>query len=224
MLLRGAGNRDLEPFDPEIERTLRRLRATARANEANQMANRVPMRNFANPTGTNIQVGIQAPALEANVNFEVKHGTIQLVQQNQYGGAPTEDPHAHLRMFEKVCNTFKMRNVSDDAIRLRLFPFSLKGRAATWEEGIPSGTYRTWEAMVGAFLQKFFPPGRTAQLMAEITHFSQWPQETLYEAWERYKDMLKKCPHHGLNGWMLIQTFFGGLHPQYKNDITAAAG
>ncbi|KAJ9541696.1 hypothetical protein OSB04_028202 [Centaurea solstitialis] len=132
MLLRGAGDRDLEPFDPEIERTCRRLGATARANAANQMANnRVPMRNFANPTGANVQLGIQAPALDANVNFEVKHGTIQLVQHNQYGGAPSEDPHAHLRMFEKVCNTFKMRNVSDDAIRLRLFPFSLKGRAAT---------------------------------------------------------------------------------------------
>ncbi|KAJ9544693.1 hypothetical protein OSB04_024400 [Centaurea solstitialis] len=225
MLLRGAGDRDLEPFDPEIERTCRRLRATARANATNLMANnRVTMRNFANPTGANVQLGIQAPALDANVNFEVKHGTIQLVQQNSYGGAPSEDPHAHLRMFEKVCNTFKMRNVSDDAIRLRLFPFSLKGRAATWEESIPSGTYCTWNAMVGAFLQKFFPPGRTTQLMAEITHLSQWPLETLYEAWERYKDMLKKCPHHGLNEWMIIQTFFGGLHPQYKNDITTAAG
>jgi hypothetical protein len=60
--------------------------------------------------------------------------------------------------------------------------------------------------------------------MAEITHFAQWDQESLYEAWERYKDMLKRCPHHGLQGWVVIQTFFGGLHPQYKNDITAAAG
>ncbi|KAJ9546856.1 hypothetical protein OSB04_019399 [Centaurea solstitialis] len=127
-------------------------------------------------------------------------------------------------LLQKVCNTFKMTNVSDDAVRLRLFLFSLKGRATTWEESIPSGTYRTWNAMVGAFLQKFFPPGRTAQLMAEITHFSQWPLETLYEAWERYMDMLKKCPRHGLNEWMIIQTFFGGLHPQYKKDITAAAG
>ncbi|KAJ9545367.1 hypothetical protein OSB04_025074, partial [Centaurea solstitialis] len=36
--------------------------------------------------------------------------------------------------------------------------------------------------------------------------------------------MLKKCPHHGLQNWVIIQTFFGGLHPQYKNEITAAAG
>ncbi|KAJ9535713.1 hypothetical protein OSB04_un001134 [Centaurea solstitialis] len=224
MRLRSVGNKDLEPFDPEIERTVRRLRAASRKNKPDPMGDRVPMRNLANPTGADIRVGIQAPTLDATVNFEVKHGTIQLVQQNQFGGSPSEDPHGHLRNFEKVCNTFKMRDVSDDAIRLRLFPFSLRGRAATWEESIPSGTYRTWATMSEAFLQKFFPPGRTAQLMAEITHFSQWPLETFYEAWERYKDMIKKCPHHGLSNWVIIQTFFGGLHPQFKNDITAAAG
>ena len=59
--------------------------------------------------------------------------------------------------------------------------------------------------------------------MAEITHFAQWDQESLYEAWEGYKDMLKKCPHHGLQGWVVIQTFSGGLHPQYKNDIIGGA-
>ena len=75
-----------------------------------------------------------------------------------------------------------------------------------------------------AYLHKFFPPDRTAQLMAEITHFAQWDQESLDESWEIYKDMLKRCPHHGLQDWVVIQTFFGGLHPQYKNDISAAAG
>ncbi|KAJ9542252.1 hypothetical protein OSB04_028758 [Centaurea solstitialis] len=205
MLLREAGDRDLEPFDPEIERTCRRLRATARANATNQMANN--------------RLGIQAPALDANVNFEVKHRTIQLFQHNQFGGAPSEDPHAHLRMFEKVCNTFKMRHVCDDAIRLRLFLFSLKGRQLLGRKAFPPE--RTAPAML--WWELFFR-SRTAQLMAEFTHFSQWPLETLYEAWERYKHMLKKCPHDGLNEWMIIQTFFGGFHPQYKNDITAAAG
>ena len=36
--------------------------------------------------------------------------------------------------------------------------------------------------------------------------------------------MLKKCPHHGLQGWVVVQTFFGGLHPVYKNGITTTAG
>ncbi|KAJ9545447.1 hypothetical protein OSB04_025154 [Centaurea solstitialis] len=167
--------------------------------------------------------GVQAPGVGAH-NFEIRHGTIQLLQQNQFGGAPTEDPHGHLRTFERICNTFKINGVTDDALKLRLFGFSLKGRAQTWEENLPSNQITTWAQMTTAFLDKFFPPGRTTQLMADITHFAQWDQETLYEAWERYKDMLKKCPHHGLQDWVIIQTFFGGLHPQYKNEITAAAG
>ena len=93
-----------------------------------------------------------------------------------------------------------MIGVDDNSIRLRLFPFSLKDRASTWEENIPTGQIATWDEMVVVFLHKFFPPGRTAQLMDEITHFAQWDQESLYEAWERYKDMLKKCPHHSLQG------------------------
>ncbi|KAJ9543848.1 LOW QUALITY PROTEIN: hypothetical protein OSB04_023555 [Centaurea solstitialis] len=110
MRLRSAGDKDLEPFDPEIERTVRHLRAAARKNKPDPMGDRVPMRNLANPTGADIRVGIQAPTLDATINFEVKHGTIQLVQHNQFGGSPSEDPHGHLRNFEKVCNTFKMRD------------------------------------------------------------------------------------------------------------------
>ena len=224
------------PKDPEIERTARQLRKAVQTAKVTRsvkveistikkegMAERIPMRNLANPTATGINLGARGPKIDAN-NFELRYGTIQLVQQNQFGGAPTEDPHSHLRNFEKICSTIKMNGVEDDSVRLRLFPFSLRDRAATWEENLPKEQIKTWDKIVEAFLHKFFPPGRTAQLMAEITHFAQWDQESLYEAWERYKDMLKRCPHHGLQGWVVIQTFFGGLHPQYKNDITAAAG
>ncbi|KAJ9536447.1 hypothetical protein OSB04_un000382 [Centaurea solstitialis] len=117
-----------------------------------------------------------------------------------------------------------MNGPPEDAIKLRLFPFSLRDRASAWGESLPAGQIETWNDMIRAFLNKFFPPGRTAILLAEITHFTQGDLESLYETWERYKGLLKKCPHHGLNNWMIIQTFFGGLHQQFKNDITAAAG
>ncbi|KAJ9556630.1 hypothetical protein OSB04_011244 [Centaurea solstitialis] len=226
---RGDRGKPLLPRDLEIERTARRLRKAVKVaklrkktfnqDEEVEMAERRPMRSFANPNMPAPNRGVQAPGVGAH-NFVIRHGTIQLLQQNQFGGAPTEDPHGHLRTFERICNTFKINGVTDDALKLRLFGFSLKGRAQTWEENFPSNQITTWAQMTTAFLDKFFPPGRTAQLMADITYFAQWDQETLYEAWERYKDMLKECPHHGLQDW----TFFGGLHPRYKNEITAAAG
>ncbi|KAJ9538246.1 hypothetical protein OSB04_030979 [Centaurea solstitialis] len=199
-----------------------KLHKSQRMGDANP-PERVPMRNLATPNLRAVQRGAPGPNIPNN-NFEIKHGTIQLVQANQFGGSSFEDPHSHLRTFEKICNTFKMNGPPEDAIKLRLFPFSLRDRAAAWEESLPAGQIETWNDMIRAFLNKFFPPGRTAILLAEITHFTQGDLESLYETWERYKGLLKKCPHHGLNNWMIIQTFFGGLHQQFKNDITAAAG
>ncbi|KAJ8617556.1 hypothetical protein MRB53_013742 [Persea americana] len=48
--------------------------------------------------------------------------------------------------------------------------------------------------------------------------------ESLYEAWERYKDLLRKCPHHGLPVWMQVQTFYNGLLPNTQAMVDAASG
>ena len=46
----------------------------------------------------------------------------------------------------------------------------------------------------------------------------------MFEAWERYKELLRACPHHGLENWLIIQTFYSGLHYNTKMTIDAAAG
>ena len=48
--------------------------------------------------------------------------------------------------------------------------------------------------------------------------------ETLYDAWERYKDLLRRCPHHGLPLWLQVQTFHNGLNPSTRQMVDAAAG
>lgn len=48
--------------------------------------------------------------------------------------------------------------------------------------------------------------------------------ESLYEAWERYKDMLRRCPHHGLSTWLQVQTFYIGLCCPTRTMIDAATG
>ncbi|KAK5846848.1 hypothetical protein PVK06_003147 [Gossypium arboreum] len=48
--------------------------------------------------------------------------------------------------------------------------------------------------------------------------------ETLYDAWERYKDLLRRCPHHGLPLWLQVQTFYNGVNPSTRQMIDAAAG
>ena len=68
---------------------------------------------------------IVLPALASNQNFKIKTGIIYMVPGNQFSGSPAEDPQDHLTNFVEISNTFKLHNVTDEAIRLRLFPFSL---------------------------------------------------------------------------------------------------
>nr|GEX78620.1 hypothetical protein [Tanacetum cinerariifolium] len=58
-------------------------------------------------------------------NFELKHGLLTLVQNKQFFGHDKEDPHAHIRYFNKITSTLKFSNVPNTSIKLMLFPFSL---------------------------------------------------------------------------------------------------
>src|SRR5262249_47929642 len=122
----------------------------------------------------------------------------------QFGRLPTEDPNMNIASFLEICDTFKSNRVSDDAIWLRLFPFSLRDRAKGWLNTLSSRSITTWEGLVEKFLTKYFPPSKTAKLRNNISTYTQIETETLYEAWERYKDLLKRCPHHGLPKWLQV--------------------
>src|SRR3954465_8806036 len=87
-----------------------------------------PLREYAAPSRAEPHSSIAPPAIEAN-NFELKPSLVQAVQQNQFSGSPVDDPNLHLSVFVQYADTVKANNVSSEAIRLRLFPFSLRDRA-----------------------------------------------------------------------------------------------
>ncbi|KAA3470067.1 Retrotransposon gag protein [Gossypium australe] len=55
---------------------------------------------------------------------------------------------------------------------------------------------RTWDELVKNFLQKFFPINKAVQLRREIDVFRQVEVESFYEAWECFKMLIQKYPHH----------------------------
>ncbi|KAK5839325.1 hypothetical protein PVK06_008102 [Gossypium arboreum] len=174
------------------------------------------MYDYAKPSLIETESSIVRPAVAAN-NFELKPNTIQMIQQIvQFDGLQDEDPNAHLANFLELCDTFKINGVSDDAIRLWLFPFSLRNKAKQWLNSLPRGSITTWEQMTENFLLKYFPMAKTAKLHNDISSFVQMDLETLYDAWERYKDLLRRCPHHGLLLWLQVQTFYNGLNPSNR--------
>ncbi|GKA88691.1 hypothetical protein Tco_0810455 [Tanacetum coccineum] len=87
---------------------------------------------------------IVIPEITAN-NFEIKHGLLNLVQNKQFFGHDKEDPHAHIRYFNKITSTMKIPNVPNTSVKLMLFPFSLEGAARIWLEKEPPRSIETWD-------------------------------------------------------------------------------
>ncbi|CAA7041915.1 unnamed protein product, partial [Microthlaspi erraticum] len=128
-----------------------------------------------------------------------------------FHGLPSEDPIDHLDEFDRLCDLTKINGVSEDAIKLRLFPMSLADKAHQWEKSLPHGTITTWDECKKAFLAKFFSTGRTAKLRGEISSFIQRNNETFAEAWERYREMLDTASNGNFlnqdvdDGWQLVE-------------------
>nr|GEY73209.1 reverse transcriptase domain-containing protein [Tanacetum cinerariifolium] len=135
-----------------------------------------------------------------------------------------QDPHNHLRFFNKVTSTFRHPEVPNTTIKLLLFSFSLEGKARTWLYKEPSHSILTWEDLVSKFINQFFPPSKTTYLRNEIINFLQKPNETFNEAWQRFKDLLWQCPHHGFSELHQLDTFYNTLNPNDQDALDSAAG
>ena len=150
------------PIDLDIDKTLRRLNkerkqravqeVSAMAEEVNRGEGAVPNKALKDYSIPEVSVSsIQRPPIQAN-NFEIKPAIIQMIQSSvQFGGLPNDDPNLHITNFLEICDTFKHNGVTDDAIRLRLFPFSLNKKAKAWLTLLPSGTITTWNGLANFF-------------------------------------------------------------------------
>ncbi|GKD08192.1 reverse transcriptase domain-containing protein [Tanacetum coccineum] len=144
---------------------------------------RIPIVSIANPT--------VVPAVLAS-EFEVKTELLDFVSNNSFFGLENDDPHSHIRRFYQITQTLRLNQVPDDVVKLILFPFSLKGTAESWLENEPPNSIMTWDDLVSKFLNRFYPHSKTRQIRKEITNFQQVFGETFTEAWERFKDLLRK--------------------------------
>nr|GFB61688.1 hypothetical protein [Tanacetum cinerariifolium] len=127
-------------------------------------------------------------------NFGLKNDMIQQVQNScQFHGLPGDDADKHLDKFLHVTQSIKVIGVTDDPLGLYLFPHSLTHHAIAWFYRSSRNPINTFEQMAKMFLGKYFPPSMVTKLRNEITNFRQRPDESLFEAWERYKLLIDRC-------------------------------
>ncbi|XP_027069358.1 uncharacterized protein [Coffea arabica] len=183
-------------YDLEVEKAARRRRQETKrrkeghlfiANESVEdeisMANTQTLRELAAPELTHQPLCITFPTLAENTAFKLKSGLIHLLPS--FHGLSGEKPHKHVKEFEVVCSSMKPPRVTEEQIRLRAFPFSLKNAAKDWLYYLPAGSITTWAQLKKKFLEKFFPAFRAASLRKEICSIKQYPGESFYEYWER---------------------------------------
>nr|GEV76854.1 hypothetical protein [Tanacetum cinerariifolium] len=104
-----------------------------------------------------------------------------------------------------------------------LFLFSLDGAARIWLEKEPPRSILTWEDIVSKFVNHFFPPSKTTNFKNDITNFQQRFDESFGEAWDRFKDLLRKCPHHGFLELHHIDTLYNVLTHSDQDSLKSVA-
>ncbi|GJT86514.1 reverse transcriptase domain-containing protein [Tanacetum coccineum] len=150
--------------------------------------------------------------------------------------APTEGYEDAIVVPEITADNFELKHdhfydevperpeVPSTSVKLMLFPFSLEGVARIWLEKEPPRSILTWDDLVSKFINKFFPPSKTTNLRNEITRFQQRFDETFYEAWDRFNDLLRACPHHGFSELHQLDTFYNALNSNDQDSLNSAAG
>nr|GEU52257.1 reverse transcriptase domain-containing protein [Tanacetum cinerariifolium] len=166
------------------------------------------------------------PVLDLRTMEELCQPTLNGRVQNscQFHRLSGDDANKHLDKFLHVTQSIKVNGVTDDALGLYLFPHSLKHHATAWFYRLLRISIITFEQMAKMFLGKYFPPSMVTKLRNEITNFRQPPDESLFEAWERYKLSIDQGPNHNMLPITQIDTFYNGLTLRHRDTINVAAG
>lgn len=238
-------------YDPEIERTARKNNSrTRREKRQARQAQQEGTSNFnpslttileeetmaGNENNQNVPEGNQSVmpcwtsprrlahlGKEKEKQVELKSGTIQLVSNHPFAGLDHEDPYQHLSVFYALANSLGASEDEEEAGFLRLFQHSLIGKAREWYLDQSPDVLKDWNALEKAFQERFFPDHKHMDTKTAIAMFAQGADESLCDAWERYKSLLRKCPKHGFDDATQIHMFRGGLQPEPKLILDAAA-
>ncbi|KAL4313503.1 hypothetical protein GQ457_01G023330 [Hibiscus cannabinus] len=88
----------------------------------------------------------------------------------QFGGSPNENARQHVKYFLEICNSFKLSRVSNDVLKLKLFPYSVRDKAKSWLNNLPLCSLKSWVELC-RFLTRFNYNNMTDKLRNEIISF-----------------------------------------------------
>ncbi|GJZ07923.1 hypothetical protein Tco_0542206 [Tanacetum coccineum] len=153
--------------------------------------------DYSRPSHEGYRNTIEVP--NGNDLVPLRSDTIRLVQNEcSFHGIRSEDPNQHLKDFLKIVDSIDLNVETRERTRLHLFQFSLRDQASNWLERLPARSISTWEDLT--------------------------TREFLSEEWTRFKDLLQKVPHHGIDLWLQIKIFYDHVNSITRQTIEQAAG
>lgn len=147
-----------------------------------------------------------------------------MVHSNQFIGHPLDDLDEHLSDFLQVVDTIKVNGLLHEVIKLKLFPFSLREKVRHNYKSLKSGSITTWDQLIEEFFDMFYQIKKTVELRGKIINFKKKYSESGFKAWERYEDLLCKCPNHGLALWSQNYAFYSELNGYNMGNVNPVAG
>ncbi|GKD73385.1 ribonuclease H-like domain-containing protein [Tanacetum coccineum] len=142
------------------------------------------MEQYMSKTRGDYGSGVTRPTINQDTHFELKGQFLKELRDNTFSGSDHEDANEHIEKVLEIVDLFHIPKITQDQIMLRAFPVSLTRATSRWLRNQPSGSITTWELE---------------------------PDESLFRAWKRFKELLIKCPQHYLTDMQEVILFYKGL-------------
>lgn len=150
------------------------------------------------------------PTIPKAANFELNRHILAQLKDIPFYRKDHEDDYKHIDEVNDIFDYFNIPNIPREMMLLRMLPVTFKGASKDWLKAFPPGAITTYGKMYEQFVQQFFPTSKVAKLKKATENFEQNVGESLYEAWERYKGLLRNCPQNDLNMQQEESIFYDG--------------
>jgi hypothetical protein len=137
-----------------------------------------PIYQYATPTSTSHRPKESSKPILTPA-YELRPCLIAMVQNQSFLGKEHENPYLHLQEFKQTCDCLRIEGMSDETLRWKLFPFSLKGRAKQWYNRTIGSKQGDWGTLHSNFCLDFFPISKVVSLRAKVLSFKQEDNESL---------------------------------------------
>ncbi|GKC15013.1 hypothetical protein Tco_1011795 [Tanacetum coccineum] len=150
-----------------------------------------------------------------NSMFEVKGQLLKELRKNSFSGGPSDSAVEHISNVLEIASIFN----AQESTLIHVFPLTLEGIAKRWFERTSTECTKIWSDLKQNFIRRFCPPAMIFKQLSEIRNFKQEEGESIFDSWERYNNLLFKCPFHDLNDHQKVNTFYHGLNSQIRRAV-----